>query len=238
VLRHRVWIIGAVVGVAGFGLHVLALSSGSLSLVQPVLVTGLLFALPLSSILEHRGIGLVELSAAAVVVGGLIVFQLTARAAPGRATVDLGVLAWCVGVSLAGAGVSIAVAIGHAHYRASWLGFCAGVAYGLVAALLKSSVGLFAVDHLAVFTSWPFYAFVVLVGGAIAVNQLAFNAGPLASSLPLVTIVDPVVSVAIGAVAFGETTASRPLLAVGQIVGFVLMSIGVVVLARRGSGYD
>jgi hypothetical protein len=105
------------------------------------------------------------------------------------------------------------VAIGHANYRASWLGFCAGVAYGLVAALLKSSVGLFAVDHLAVFTSWPLYAFVVLAGGAIAVNQLAFNAGPLASSLPLVTIVDPVVSVAIGAVAFGETTASRPLLA-------------------------
>jgi hypothetical protein len=212
-----------------------ALSSGSLSVVQPLLVTGLLFALPLSRMLERRAIHPADVSASAAVVLGLMIFQLTAQAANGRSTANLEVLAWCVAVGLAVCGVALVAAARHAKHRASWLGFCAGAAYGLLAGLLKSSVGVFAVVGVGVLSSWPLYAFVVVVAGAIAVNQLAFNAGPLASSLPLITIVDPVVSIAIGAVAFGETTASSPLLVLGQIGGFALMSLGVVVLSRRAS---
>lgn len=232
VLRHPFWLVGAVAGVAGFGLHVLALSNGRLAVVQPLLVTTLLFALPLSRILDRRAVRAVDVSAAAAVVGGLVIFQTTAEPAAGRSTADLIVLAWCVGIVLTAAGLGVLAAVRRPDQRAACLGFCAGAAYGLLAALIKSSVGTLADNGADVLTTWPLYAFLVIVVGAIAVNQLAFNAGPLASSLPLVTIVDPVVSIAIGAAAFGETIATRPLLLFGQIVGFALMSVGVVILSR------
>lgn len=238
VLRHRLWIFGSIAGVAGFALHVVALSNGALSVVQPLLVSGLLFALPLSRALERRAIHAADVGAAALVVGGLAIFQLTARPAQGRSVADLPTLAWCVIVAVAVTGVGIALAAWRPRDRAAWLGFCAGAAYGLVAALLKSSVGVFNAHGIGVLLTWPLYAFIVLVAGAIAINQLAFNAGPLARSLPLITIVDPLVSVVIGSAAFGETVSSNPRLVVGQVIGFVVMSVGVLILSRRAEGSD
>jgi drug/metabolite transporter (DMT)-like permease len=235
VLRHRLWLMGAAAGVAGFVFHVLALASGSLSLVQPLLVTGLLFALPLSWLLEHRSVRLPDVAAAVAVVGGLVIFQLAAEAGVGRSSANLTSLAWCTGTVLAIVGLALATAIRRPRYRASWLGLCAGAAYGLLAGLLKASVGLLGGHGAGVLTTWPLYVFVVVVVGAIVVNQLAFNAGPLAASLPLVTIVDPIISVWVGAVAFGESTSSQPVLVAGQVAGFALMSFGVVALSRRAS---
>jgi len=53
VLKRPVWLAGAGAGLAGFCLHVLALSGGRLSVVQPLLVSALLFALPLSRMLTR-----------------------------------------------------------------------------------------------------------------------------------------------------------------------------------------
>jgi hypothetical protein len=166
------------------------------------------------------------------VVCGLALFQLTAHPATGRSYPDLRILAWCVAATVGVTGVGLAFAARRSGSRAAWLGLCAGVGYGLTAALVKSTVGGFTGHGLAALGSWPPYAFVVVVGVAIALNQLAFNAGPLAASLPILTIVDPLVSVAIGWVAFGETVSSGAWPMAGQLVGFALMSVGVRGLSR------
>jgi drug/metabolite transporter (DMT)-like permease len=229
-----VWIWGAVAGIAGFALHLVALSRGALSLVQPLLVSGLLFALPIGRLLDRRPIRLGDIAAAGAVVSGLALFQLTARPSAGRSVADLPALGWCAGVAVAAIGIVLALSSRRSRDRAVWLGLCTGAAYGVVAALLKSALGVFAAHGIAAtLTAWPLYAFVALVCGAIVLNQLAFNAGPLAQSLPLITIVDPVVSVVVGAVAFGETVSSAGGLVVGQVFGFIAMSVGVVVLSRR-----
>jgi drug/metabolite transporter (DMT)-like permease len=232
VLRHPLWLFGALAGVAGFALHVVALSSGALAFVQPLLVCGLLFALPLSHALDRRMMHTAELAAAAAVVCGLALFQLTAHPAAGRSYPDLRVLAWCVAATVSVTGVGLAFAARRPAGRAAWLGLCTGVAYGLTAALVKATVGGFTSQGLAVLASWPPYAFVVIVTVAIALNQLAFNAGPLPVSLPILTIVDPLVSVAIGAIAFGETVSSGAWPMTGQVAGFALMSVGVRTLCR------
>lgn len=232
VLRHPLWLFGALAGVAGFALHVVALSSGALAFVQPLLVCGLLFALPLSHALERRIIRGAEFAAAASVVCGLALFQLTAHPAAGRPYPDLRVLGWCVAAAGGVTGVGLAFAARRPGGRAAWLGLCTGVGYGLAAALVKATVGGFASHGLAVLASWPPYAFVVVVTVAIAMNQLAFNAGPLAVSLPILTIVDPLVSVAIGAIAFGETGTSGAWPMTGQVAGFAMMSVGVRTLCR------
>jgi drug/metabolite transporter (DMT)-like permease len=233
VLRHPLWIFGAVAGVAGFVLHVVALSGGALALVQPLLVCGLLFAIPLNSALERRAIRASELGAAAVVVSGLALFQLTARPAAGRPLADPRALAWCAAGTAAVVGLGLACAARSPKHRATWLGLCAGVGFGLAAALVKSSVGVLTSHGLSVLTAWTSYAFVVVVTLAIAIGQLAFNAGPLALSLPILTIADPVVSVLIGSAAFAETVSSGGWSVAGQVIGFALMSIGVRSLCRR-----
>ena len=234
-LRHPLWAVGAITGVAGFGLHVVALSSGALSVVQPLLVSGLLFAVPISSALDHRRIRPAEVIASVAVVAGLVLFQSAARPASGSATADSTALAWCAGGAVALLGVPLLWALRRPAQRDVCFGLCAGAAFGIVAALLKSTVGSISSLGLGVFSTWPLYAFVVLVTAAITVNQLAFNAGPLARSLPLITIVDPLVSVAIGSLAFGETIAAGALPIVLQAVGFTIMSVGVVALSRTAA---
>jgi hypothetical protein len=189
----------------------------------------------MSRALQRLPIHVIDLVAAAAVVSGLAIFQLTARPTAGRSVADQAVLGWCVAAALAVTGIGLVAARVHRGRRAQWLGFCAGASYGLVAALLKSTVGVFDASGISVLTSWTFYAFLVVVTGAITVNQIAFNAGPLAHSLPLITIIDPLVSVAIGAAAFAETVSSSGADVIGQGTGFMIMSVGVVLLSRRAA---
>ena len=153
IISRPIWVAGAVVGVAGFALHVLALSRGSLSLVQPLLVSGLLFALPMSRALERRAIEAIEVIAAAAVVLGLAVFLLTAQPGQGHSVANPAVLFWCVVSTAAAAAVGLAGAALRPDQRAAWLGFCAGAAYGLVAALLKSSVDVYTAGGAAVLST-------------------------------------------------------------------------------------
>ena len=54
-LRDRQWWLGSLVAAAGFALQAAALGLGSVLLVQALLVTSLLFALPINARLTHRG---------------------------------------------------------------------------------------------------------------------------------------------------------------------------------------
>ena len=53
-LRRPLWWAGTAAAVAGYVFQALALANGSLLLVQPILVSALLFALPMSARLAHR----------------------------------------------------------------------------------------------------------------------------------------------------------------------------------------
>ena len=53
-LRNRLWWAGTAVASSGYGFQALALTWGSLILVQPLLVSALLFALPMSARMAHR----------------------------------------------------------------------------------------------------------------------------------------------------------------------------------------
>src|SRR5205823_1907160 len=79
--------------------------------------------------------------------------------------------------------------------RASAYGFAAGAAFGLLAALTKTSTHLLSEGASTFFTSWQPYAMaVVAIGGAI-VQQSAFQAGPLPASVPIMDATEPSVAV-------------------------------------------
>src|SRR5581483_253045 len=82
--RRPVWLAGIAANGVGFGLRFLALRDGSLVVVQLVVLTGVVFAVPLDAVLARRPIPPREVGLAAVTVAGLVLFLSAAQPAQGR----------------------------------------------------------------------------------------------------------------------------------------------------------
>ena len=83
-LRNRLWWAGTAVAASGYGFQALALTWGSLILVQPLLVSALLFALPMSARMAHRRVTAHDWVWALVLTFGLATFVTMARVQPGN----------------------------------------------------------------------------------------------------------------------------------------------------------
>ena len=232
-LRHPAWLAGTACDVAAYVLQFVALGHGPIVVVQPLLVCGLLFALPIGAAWAGRRLARADWAAALMVCAGLAVFLAVADPAPGRSnTGPGGWLALLVAVTVA-SGVLVAVGVGpDARRKAACLAAAAGVIYGAAAALTKTTSHLLARGLLPLLTHWQPYVLVVFGVGGMLLAQSAFQAGALDLSLPTMTVVDPVVSIAIGASLFGEAISSGPLAVTAEVVALVVMSVGVVLLAR------
>jgi drug/metabolite transporter (DMT)-like permease len=236
-LRQPLWIAGAVASLAGLGLHALALRDGPLTLVQPLLVTGVIFALPLRQLLEHRRPRAAELGWAAVLALGLTLFLAVATPAGGSAQApDPGPAVICVAVlALAIGGCWGAARRMTGSAAAVLLGTAAGLAFAATAALLKQTTGAFPRGPAAVLTTWPCYALVAAGGLALLLSQLAYQAGPLRVSLPAITTVNPIASLVIGVAVFDERFRGGPVFLAGELLGLVLIAVAAVRLARSGA---
>jgi hypothetical protein len=62
------------------------------------------------------------------------------------------------------------------------------------------------------------------------VTQSAFQAGPLRASLPVLSVVEPLASIAIGAWVFDEQVATSVLARAGEVSGFALLATGILML--------
>jgi len=232
-IRHPGWVIGLVCDVVGFVLQFIALGHGPLVVVQPLLVCGLLFALPLEAALKGRRLHPADWMAALMVCAGLAVFLVMAHPAQGRDNARVPV--WVV-LLLADAGVAlalVALSLGRdARHKAVFLSGAAGVIYGAAAALTKTSSHLLNGGVIHALGHWQPYVLVVFGVGGMVLGQSAFQAGALDVSLPTMSVADPVVSIMIGALVFEETISDATASVFLEVVGLIVMSIGIVLLAR------
>ena len=233
------WLVGIAADVAGYVLQFIALGHGSLVLVQPLLVCGLLFALPLGALLSRRRFTRGDGMGSAAVVAGLALFLVVANPGSGSSTASS--VTWVM-VSIGTAGPA-ALLVWWSNrrtgaVRASLQATAAGALYGLSAALTKTVAAVVTagggVTHVVyeLAVTWQTWALVATGIIGLLLSQSAFQAGPLGWSLPALTVVDPVVSIIIGAVAFGEPVNDAPAAVLAEAVGLVLMIVGVTVLAR------
>ena len=244
-VRRPLWLLGIVADVAGFLLQFVALGHGSLVLVQPLLVCGLLFALPLgAAVNDRRWMTGREWLGSGVVVAGLATFLVVANPAPGASTtsglawviVSLSTLipALCLGAASRAAGPALA---------STMQATAAGFLYGLAAALTKtvsyvatSTSGSIPHILVQVFITWQTYALVAVGLGSLVLSQTAFQSGPLGWSLPALSAVDPVVSIVVGALAFSEPINSAAWAVGVEAAGLALLIGGVLVLNRSDLG--
>jgi hypothetical protein len=233
-LARPVWLIGTVAEVAAIGLHAVALGSGGLALVQPLLVGGLLFALPMESALHRRLPHRDDVAGVVLSSVALAVFLVAVAPHSGTPTAsDAAMLG-------AGAGCWLVVAVclllsrGRSPVmRAVLLGMATGALYALAATLLKVCAELAAIDPLLLLRSWELYALVAIGALGTVLNHNAFQAGPMTPSLASLTITNPVVSIVIGMTVFHEqlATGGWRLVAAGlaapvMVVGVLLVSAG------------
>lgn len=236
-VRQPTWLVGLVFDGGGYVLQFIALGHGPIVVVQPLLVCGLLFALPVAAAWSGRSLRRADWLAALSVCAGLALFLTIATPASGRQDIRPNAWAVLLGTDALVALVLVAMARGRDPRRkALYYSGAAGVIYGAAAALTKTSSHLLEKRLWHVLLHWQPYVLVVVAVGGMLVAQSAFQAGALDVSLPTMTVVDPVVSIVIGAVAFRESiSASAPAIFL-ETLGLLAMCIGVVVLARSEVG--
>jgi len=233
-LRNPLWLSGWVALAGGFVFQALALHAGQMSVVQPLLVTELVFALALRRIWLRQPIRAVTWWAGGLTCVSLSVFLAASEPQGGTDFPDSS--AWATG-AWGTVGVAAVLALlamrGTVIRRTALMASAAAVMWALVATLVKTmtdTLTQFGVGGM--FLHWPVYALAAAGLGAEVLHQTTLGLGPLSVSQPLLAIVNPIVSIALSVWIFEEYfTLDGLRLALGS-VAFAVMCGSVVVLTR------
>jgi drug/metabolite transporter (DMT)-like permease len=237
-LRNPAWLAGQGAAVLGLALHALALRGGRVVVVQPLLSSGLVMALALGALVDPRHHDRprpdrVEWAAAAGVAAGLAIFLVAARPTAGTQLARPVPMLVCVAGALVVAGAAaVRSAPATARHRPLWLATAAGLGFGVTGLLLKDLMG-------QPVTRWPFSwslpAFLVIGAVSVLLAQWAYQAGPLIHSLPVMTVLEPLVVILAAGPMFGEWLAPGALAHAGQLLGVLALVSGVVLLSRSAA---
>ncbi len=228
--RRPSWLFGQFLALAAFGLHALALHSGPLAIVQPIIISGIVWAVPARAALSRRFPTRAELFAVALTAGGLAAFLVASNPTPGddvtrtlpAATITI------AGVALAAvAYVAARFTKAHPARRALLLGITSGALFGLVAGLLKLALNaLHAGGVPAMATSWALWTMVVVGLGGVYTNQRAYQTAALSQSMPVLNIVDVLVALTFGLFVFHEVPHHTPGPLVVEAIGLACIGLG------------
>lgn len=204
-LRRRAWLAGRLCAVAGVLAQVMALRHGALSAVQPLMLTGVVFAVPLSGLLSRRPTPRGQLVAVVIGSTGLAAFLLATS--PDEGTSKPGTGAWMVVFAVCGGCVGLLLAAASRQAgpaRATLVGLATGTLFGLAAALLKADALHLDEGVVSTLTAWKVWVWVGVSALALVLNQSAFQGSSLAAPLTTLVLSEPLVALGIGVGAFGE----------------------------------
>ncbi|MBX6768609.1 MAG: DMT family transporter [Actinomadura rubrobrunea] len=222
-LRDLGWLAGILAMIGGFLFQAAALTVGQLALVQPILVSELLFTMAFLRLLLGRRLDRDSWIATAVLTVGLAV--LLTAADPAHGTRTPGSLEWAVAVlvtvGLMGYLTTSSRLVSGAR-RAVLVGIAAGLGFSFTAALMKEATGAISRGATAVLTSWALYAMVAAGLASLVLLQDALRSGSLVAVQPALNVSDPVASIAYGVGLFGES------IRLGGWVALELLGIGLI----------
>lgn len=233
-VRNRVWLTGWVTNLLGFATQAAALHLGSVTTVQPLLVTQLLFSLPLSALRTRQRPRLLDgLSAGSVCLGvGLFLSERDDRlltGQPDRLRTLLGI-GCCAVVVLA---LLLAARGRRSGLHAALTAVAAGMCFAVSAVLIKLTTDdLLHRGIAATAVDWPGYSLAVSTGLGLLIEQEAFRSGSLPTAIAGMSITNPVASFLLGVFALHEAFPHSP----GALATFsasaLLLALGVVGLAH------
>ena len=238
------WLCALVADVGAVGLQVTALHFGALAVVQPLLVTALLFSLLINHAFDRSMISAKELAWAVALIASLAAF-LTVSGASSPAITGPVMAADKLPAEAAGAVAIVIVVLcltaakmRQGVQRAGLLGIAIGVIYASTAALIKACTNIATSSLPGLLTSWQLYAVLAAGLAGLVLSQLAFQAGPLTASLPIIAAVDPVLSVAIGVVIYDERLRTGALAGTAGLTCLLVLAVAAFGLSRAGAATE
>ena len=234
-VRRPMWVLGQAATVLGTVLQVVALALAPVAVVQPVLAGGLVVALAARAVRRRCVPARTELVGAALTVGGLVVFLLSARPRAGLEERLPDVLAVLTVVVASVLLVVLTTRVGRGAWGALACGGAAGIAGGAAAVLISVAVQTAGQESLlAMLRSPALWGALLVAVVALYGSQQAYARGSLSWSLPALVLLDPLAAVPVARVLLGERL--TPGLAWVWVPAAAVAAVGVVLLGRTGEG--
>ncbi len=233
-VRNPLWLFGGAALIGAFAFQAIALHIGTISVVQTLLMTELLFSLVIRRVWIRQPVSGKAWGSALLTAVAVSVFIVAAEPRGGQAAPNPG--DWVASI-LSCAGVAGLLALlgtrGTPGRRAVLFATSASVVWALEATFIKAMTDTLTQHGIGgAFLRWPIYAVAITgVAGAL-LTQTALHVGPLRASQPFLVIVDPLVSIVLSVYLFGEYFTSDPVDLMVASMAFVLLCVGVVLLTR------
>jgi len=232
-LRDRQWWLGSAVSAIGFALQAAALGLGSVLLVQALLVTSLLFALPINARLTHRRVSRWDWTWAALLAAAVAVIVTVGNPTAGHSRASLET--WTAVIAVLGPALVLCVVgarIWSGPAGAVLLAVVSGALWGVFAVLTKGVVDRLDDGLWALVRTPELYVWALVAIAGTAWQQSSFRAGALTASLPTMTVTEPVVGSVLGIVVLGETLRPGDAGWLTLIAAVAVMVLATAALAR------
>jgi hypothetical protein len=228
------WWRGIASMVAGYVLIGWSLGTGNLVLVEPLIAANLIFALPVAALHCRRLPTGWSMLGALALAGGVTGFVVTAHPYGGR-TDNVPATDWITVGLVATAVIVGALALAwkrHGDQRALLLGIATGTAYGMQDGVTRDVYAVFSHHGVAAMASWPVWTLVGVGAIGVLLAQNAFDCAPLTSSLPAISIVEPLTGIVLGVALFdAHLRHSWPALVIAA-ASLVVMFLGAFLVSR------
>ena len=183
-----------------------ALGLGSVLLVQALMVTSVLFALPINALFTRRRVTRWEWTWAALLAAAVAVIVTVGNPTAGHSLASLET--WTAVIAVLGPAMVLCVVgarIWSGTVSVVLLAVVSGALWGVFAVLTKGVVERLDGGLLVLLRTPELYVWVSVAIAGTAWQQSSFRAGALTASLPTMTVAEPVVGSVLGIVVLGET---------------------------------
>jgi drug/metabolite transporter (DMT)-like permease len=236
-LGEKMWLIGTLALFTGYLFQAGALDRGRLSIIQPLLVTTVVFALPLGYFLTKQHVGRREVVGAAVIIVGLGLFVYFGDPAGGNENASNSQWAITIGLLSVLSVLLLVFGSGGLSKKAAVYGTVAGILFGLSSALTKPTLDYLHESVGTMLSHWECYALAVAGVLGFVLQQVSLGTGRLAPSVATVSVANPIVGILIGILLFDERLSRPGWHIFVAVIGLGLALVGAVVisLAREGT---
>lgn len=212
----------------GVALHVVALKFGTVGVVQSLSTLTLLFAMPVAAIRKHARISAGAWRDAGLTVAGLVAFMSMTAPSDRPALFRDG-----IGTYLAAGTAVVIIGLAFAAWRATAsrvvrgveLACASGIAFALSSVYTKAVFARFTIGGAAIV--------VVLALAGYGLAQVSFRGAGVAAPVATASVTNPVVSIVVGVLVFGERFRFGGLGVAVAVAAGLVAAIGVVGLAKR-----
>ena len=233
-VTSRQWALGWLVGTLAYLVQAAALHLGSVSVVQSLQVTTLLFALPLSAIGSSLRPRLRDWIGAVSICIALILVLVVQEHAPHTGVEHRSRILFILLLLAAAVVLLVAAAVAHTGaVRPTMLALAAGTSFAVSATLVKvttDDLTRYGVAQTA--RDWPGYTLALTTGVGLVLQQLAFASGRLPTATTAMTVANPVMGSVIAVIGFAQPLPSSLGPLTSLMLAVALLVLGVSLLTN------